>query len=113
MPDDNQEGNPQMSARGAERRLRKVTSHTTKEPTMTHQSHFNDPPAGDELLTISEVAAIVRAPIATLRYWRHLGTGPRSFRLGRRVVYRVGDLQAWIDTQADASAAGAAASEQR
>jgi len=30
---------------------------------MTHQSHPNDPPtAGDELLTISEVAAIVRAP---------------------------------------------------
>ena len=80
---------------------------------MTHQSHPNDPPpAGDELLTISEVAAIVRAPLATLRYWRHLGTGPRSFRLGRRVVYRVGDLRAWIDTQADASDAGAAASEQ-
>jgi predicted DNA-binding transcriptional regulator AlpA len=65
-----------------------------------------------ELLTISEVAAIVRAPLATLRYWRHLGTGPRSFRLGRRVVYRLGDLRAWIDAQADASDAGAAASEQ-
>ena len=35
-----------------------------------------------ELLTIHEVAAIVRAPVATLRYWRHLGTGPRSFRVG-------------------------------
>ena len=76
---------------------------------MTHQRHPNDPPpAGDELLTISEVAAIVRAPIATMRYWRHLGTGPRSFRLGRRVVYRVGDLQAWIETQASDSCAGAA-----
>jgi len=80
---------------------------------MTHQRHPNDPPpAGDELLTISEVAAIVRAPLATLRYWRHLGTGPRSFRLGRRVVYRARDLRAWIDAQADASDAAAAASEQ-
>ena len=80
---------------------------------MTQQSHPNDPPpVGDELLTIGEVAAIVRAPLATLRYWRHLGTGPRSFRLGRRVVYRVGDLRAWIDAHADASDAGAAASEQ-
>ncbi|MDQ2749562.1 MAG: MerR family transcriptional regulator, partial [Actinomycetota bacterium] len=26
------------------------------------------------MLTISEVAAIVRVPVATLRYWRHLGT---------------------------------------
>ena len=76
---------------------------------MTQRSVPNDPPpADDELLTIREVAAIVRAPIATLRYWRHLGTGPRSFRLGRRVVYRVGDLQAWIETQASDSCAGAA-----
>ena len=80
---------------------------------MTQQSQPNNPqPAGEELLTISEVDAIVRAPIATLRYWRHLGTGPRSFRLGRRVVYRAGDLRAWIDAQADASDAAAAASEQ-
>src|SRR5665647_2096667 len=109
MPDDNQEGNAQMSARGAEPHLGQVSSHTTKEPTMTHQRHPNDPPpANDELLTISEVAAIVRAPIATMRYWRYLGTGPRSFRLGRRVVYRVGDLQAWSETQASDSCAGAA-----
>ena len=80
---------------------------------MTHQSHPHDPPpAGDELLTINEVAAIVRAPIATMRYWRHLGTGPHSFRLGRRVVYRVGDLRAWIDAQADTSDADASPSQQ-
>ena len=80
---------------------------------MTHERHPHDPPpANDELLTINEVAAIVRAPIATMRYWRHLGTGPHSFRLGRRVVYRVGDLRAWIDAQADASDTGAPASEQ-
>ena len=41
-----------------------------------------------ELLTITEAAELLRAPVATLRYWRHLGTGPRSFRLGRRVLYR-------------------------
>ena len=41
----------------------------------------------DELLTISEVADILRAPVATLRYWRHLGTGPHSFRIGRTVRY--------------------------
>ena len=41
-----------------------------------------------ELLTITEAAELLRAPVATLRYWRHLGTGPRSFRLGRRILYR-------------------------
>ena len=54
-----------------------------------------------ELLTITEAAELLRAPIATLRYWRHLGTGPRSFRLGRRVLYRSDDLRSWIDTQHD------------
>jgi hypothetical protein len=39
--------------------------------------------------------------VATLRYWRHLGTGPRSFRLGRRVLYRSDDLRSWIDAQHD------------
>jgi excisionase family DNA binding protein len=52
-----------------------------------------------ELLTIIEAAALLRAPVATLRYWRHLGTGPLSFRLGRRVLYRYDDLHAWIEAQ--------------
>ncbi len=60
-----------------------------------------DRPAGQEpeLLTIVEAAELLRAPVATLRYWRHLGTGPRSFRLGRRVLYRADDLRSWIDVQ--------------
>jgi len=49
-----------------------------------------------DLLTITEAADLVRAPVATLRYWRHRGTGPRSFRLGRRVLYRRDDVDAWI-----------------
>lgn len=54
-----------------------------------------------ELLTITEAADVLRAPVATLRYWRHLGTGPNSFRVGRRVLYRRADLRTWIDAQAD------------
>ena len=53
-----------------------------------------------ELLTITEAAALVRAPVATLRYWRHQGVGPRSFRAGRRVLYKAVDVRAWIDAQA-------------
>jgi hypothetical protein len=29
-----------------------------------------------ELLTLPEAAAMLRAPVATLRYWRHLGVEP-------------------------------------
>jgi hypothetical protein len=62
------------------------------EPTASHQP---------ELLTITGAADLLRAPVATLRYWRHLNTGPSSFRLGRRVLYRRADLHAWIDAQHD------------
>ena len=59
-----------------------------------------------ELLTITEAAELLRAPVATLRYWRHLGTGPCSFRLGRRVLYRRDDLKAWVEAQLGRSATG-------
>jgi predicted DNA-binding transcriptional regulator AlpA len=49
-----------------------------------------------ELLTTAEVAVITRAPVATVRYWRHLGTGPKSFRVGRRVVYRRHEVEQWL-----------------
>ena len=58
------------------------------------------PHAGDELLTMQEVADVVRVPAATLRYWRHLGTGPRSFRIGRSVRYWRTEVFAWLDDQA-------------
>jgi excisionase family DNA binding protein len=65
----------------------------------------DDPARGElELLTITEAAELLRAPVATLRYWRHLGTGPHSFRLGRRVLYRRDDLQAWVEAQLGRSA---------
>ena len=38
-------------------------------------------------MSMEEIAELVRVPIATLRYWRHLGTGPRGFRIGRSVRY--------------------------
>jgi DNA-binding transcriptional MerR regulator len=61
----------------------------------------------DELLTIHEAAALVRAPVATLRYWRHLGTGPRSFRVGRAVRYWHNDSVTWLQEQAIHNGVGA------
>ena len=57
----------------------------------------------DELLTITEVADILRAPVATLRYWRHLGTGPHNFRIGRTVRYWHHNVTTWLQQQSSAS----------
>lgn len=55
----------------------------------------------NELLTIADVNRQYPIPLGTLRYWRHRGTGPRSFKLGRRVMYRRADVDNWIEAQYD------------
>ena len=54
------------------------------------------------LMTLDEAAAFLRTPVATLRYWRHLGIGPGGFRLGRRVLYRRADVEQWVSDRHDA-----------
>lgn len=62
----------------------------------------------DELFTLVEVADLLRLPAATLRYWRHLGTGPRSFRIGRHVRYYRTDVDTWLRDQRNAGGPDAA-----
>ena len=71
-----------------------------------HTESSNTPHAGDELMSIKEVAALLRVPEATLRYWRHLGTGPRGFRIGRSVRYWHNEVALWLEEQSNDSQAG-------
>lgn len=59
--------------------------------------------ADDELLTLAEAAAIVRVPEATLRYWRHLGEGPHSFRIGRCVRYWRSEVISWLEAESESN----------
>jgi excisionase family DNA binding protein len=68
---------------------------------MTDQPQPHNRQHEHNLLTIDEAAAVLRTPKATLRYWRHLRTGPRSFKIGRRVLYRASELHEWINAQHD------------
>jgi DNA-binding transcriptional MerR regulator len=52
------------------------------------------------LLLMTEVAEQARTTVDTLRYWRHAGIGPPSFKLGRRVLYRSEDVEEWISAKA-------------
>lgn len=58
-----------------------------------------------KLLTTEEVAQRVRTSAATVRYWRHMGTGPRGFKAGRRILYAEDDLMAWLDARLAAETA--------
>lgn len=45
---------------------------------------------------------------STWRYWAYIGTGPASFKLGRRRVWRKTDVVAWIaEQEATTGTAGA------
>jgi excisionase family DNA binding protein len=49
-----------------------------------------------EFMTTDEVAQILRTPVETVRYWRHINKGPRSFKVGRRVLYAREDVEQFI-----------------
>ena len=53
----------------------------------------------DKLLRMPEVAEQLGVPVRTLEDWRLRGRGPLSARIGRRVMYRQRDVEAWIDEQ--------------
>lgn len=62
-----------------------------------------------DLMKAEEVAAEYRIPLPTLRYWRARGEGPRSARLGRRVIYKREDVEAWIEKAYEKTSTGGAA----
>ena len=62
-----------------------------------------------DLLTTAEVAEIARTSPETVRYWRHVGTGPKGFKVGRRVLYRAQEVQSWLDGLQAASEPSSAA----
>ena len=47
-------------------------------------------------MKINEVSEILRTPEATLRFWRHKGTGPASLKVGRHVMYRRQDVETYL-----------------
>jgi len=43
-------------------------------------------------------------PASTWRYWAHIGSGPASFKLGRRRVWKRSTVLQWLENQEMASA---------
>lgn len=65
--------------------------------------------AGDEIVGTIEVSQMTGLPKGTLRYFRSTNQGPASFTLGRRVVYRLAEVQRWIAEQEQATRRGGGA----
>lgn len=63
--------------------------------------------AAPRYLTTEEVADRFRTSAGTVRYWRHVGKGPASFKVGRRVLYLLQECERWEHEQAQAQYAAA------
>lgn len=51
----------------------------------------------EEVLTLSEAAALLRVSEVTLYRWHRAGRGPARLRTGGRVLYSRSAIQAWLD----------------
>lgn len=91
-----------------------TTSTCTPDPKLTGAAHeecmttrMNTDPlpalaaAIDPLLSITELSAYLRAPVSSIYAWRSKGEGPRGFRVGRRVLYRLSEVDRWVESRAD------------
>jgi prophage regulatory protein len=52
-----------------------------------------------ELVDSLDLERLTGTKASTWRYWAMLGTGPASFKLGRRRVWRRADVLVWIEGQ--------------
>lgn len=63
---------------------------------------------GTEFWTIEQVADHYRRTVDTVRYWRHIGYGPKGKRVGRRVLYPRAEIERFDREIGDSIAAGVA-----
>jgi prophage regulatory protein len=52
-----------------------------------------------EYMTAADLEALTGTPESTFRYWAHIGSGPPSFKLGRRRVWKRSLVMAWLESQ--------------
>ena len=60
----------------------------------------------DELLSINDAANLSGHSVATYRWYRANGIGPKSWKCGRYVRYWRSDVTAWMAAQQSATARG-------
>jgi prophage regulatory protein len=52
-----------------------------------------------EYPTAADLEQFTGTPASTWRYWAHIGSGPTSFKLGRRRVWKRSAVLAWLERQ--------------
>jgi prophage regulatory protein len=53
--------------------------------------------ATKEFLNSTDLEQLTGTPASTWRYWAHIGSGPESFKIGRRRVWKRSTAMAWLE----------------
>ena len=56
-----------------------------------------------KLITPTEVSELLSISPLTLRKWRWEGKGPQFIKAGSKVLYRIADIENWVNTQTRSS----------
>lgn len=59
----------------------------------------------DAFMTTEELAARWRTTPVGIAAQRYRGVGPRGYRIGKRVLYRLADVEAWEASRQDEAGA--------
>jgi excisionase family DNA binding protein len=60
-------------------------------------TEYDDRPIDKLLPRPDEVATLLDVPLRTIYRWRSQHDGPRGYRIGRHVRYRVDDIECWLE----------------
>lgn len=70
--------------------------------------HMNETTSAPKLLTPADLSERYLIPKTTAAKWRWNGEGPPYVKLGKRVLYRETDVEAWLASKLRISTASAA-----
>lgn len=65
----------------------------------TSQRMTSPLPGMEPMIDIATLAEYLGVPIATIYDWRTNRRGPASYRFGKRIMYALSDVAAWVEQQ--------------
>lgn len=77
------------------RRRTRPRPEAAPPPQPTAPANLQRHPAGERLWTAADVAAYLGVPVKTVYAWRSRGRGPKGFRIGKHLRWRVATVFEW------------------
>jgi len=61
--------------------------------------HSSSQPGLEPMIDVRTLAEYLGVPVSTVYEWRSNRKGPAAYRFGKRVMFAVSDVRAWVEQQ--------------